>query len=161
MKAVKFMKMCLAAIVMLGFASCGQNEPETPTKVDARDKFVGTYAYEATGSVAVSLGAVNYNIPLDETGTFSISKVGDQDKVALVGYNDTIQAKVSGDQLILESNVINTQYNSIALQLTFSYGQATLSGKQLAWESDVTAYAVYGFFAATGTGTVSVVATKK
>lgn len=31
MKAVKCMKMCLAAIVMLGFASCGQNEPETPT----------------------------------------------------------------------------------------------------------------------------------
>lgn len=158
---IKYIRLFIAMMAVMAFASCGQNEPETPTKVDARDKFVGTYAYEATGSVAVSLGAVNYNIPLDETGTFSISKEGDQDKVALVGYNDTIQAKVSGDQLILESNVINTQYNSIALQLTFSYGQATLSGKQLAWESDVTAYAAYGIFAATGTGTVSVVATKQ
>ena len=153
--------MCLAAIVMLGFASCGEPQTEEPTKVDVRDKFVGTYAYEATGTVQVSLGAVNYNIPLNETGTFSISKVGDQDKVVLVGYNDTIQAKVSGDQLILESNVVNTQYNSIALQLTFSYGQATLSGKQLAWESDVTAYAVYSIFVATGTGTVSVKANKQ
>lgn len=151
--------MFIALATMLG--SCGGPQTEEPTQTDMRDKFVGKYAYEATGTVLVDLGAVRYNIPLNETGAFSISKAGDKDQVILVGYNDTIQAKVSGDQLILESNVINTQYNSIALQLTFSYGQATLIGKQLAWESDVTAYATYSFFAATGNGTVSVIATKQ
>ena len=157
MKTKIFMLIAFAAMLM----SCGGIQTEEPTQTDVRDKFVGRYAYEATGTVLVDLGAVHYNIPLNETGTFSISKAGDKDQVILVGYNDTIQAKVSGDQLILESNVINTQYNSIALQLTFSYGQATLTGKQLSWNSDVTAYATYSVFAATGTGTVSVVATKQ
>ena len=150
----KFIQFCLVAVVAIVFASCNGNG------VDQRDNFVGVYSYTATGSVAFNLGITNYTVPLDEQGTFTISKEGDGNKVVIKGWNDPINATVSGNQLILESNEYDTTYGGIALQLSFSHGKATLAGNQLTWVSEVNGKAQYSGYAATGTGTVNMVATK-
>lgn len=156
MKTTKFTKLIFAAVSVFALAACGGS-----TEVDPRDQFVGGYTYGSTGKAEIVVGPLKYNIPLDETGTFTISKVGNQDKVMLVGYNDTINATVSGNQLILESNVVYTKVSGIDVQLTFNYDKATLVENQLSWNSDVKAYATYSGYAVTGTGSVSVVATKQ
>ena len=77
------------------------------------------------------------------------------------GWNDPINATVSGNQLTLESNNYDTMYGEIALQLSFSYGKATLTDKRLTWNSDVSGQGKYGSYTATGTGTVTMTATKQ
>ena len=79
----------------------------------------------------------------------------------MVGYNDTINATVSGNQLMLESNVVYTESSGVEIQLTFDYDKATLTENQLKWDSSVKAYATYSGYAAHGEGNVSVVATKQ
>lgn len=151
----KITYLCLFA-VLFAFSSCGSS-----SEVDVRDAFVGVYDYAATGSLNFDFGITKYNVPLDEEGTFTISKEGEGNKVVIEGWNDPIHATISGDQLILESNNYETSYGEIALQLSFSYGKATLADNRLTWNTDVSGEARYGSFAATGSGTVVMVAAKK
>ena len=156
MKTSKFTKLFIAFCAMSALVACGG-----PGEVDARDQFIGGYDYQATGKAVITVGPAKYNVPLDASGVFTISKVGNQDQVIIVGYNDTINATVSGDQLILESNVTHTQSSGVNVQLTFDYDKATLVDNKLSWTSTVKAYATSSGFAAYGDGEVSVVATKK
>lgn len=71
-----------------------------------------------------------------------------------------INATVSGNQLTLESNNYDTMYE-ITLKSSFSYGTATLADNRLSWNTDVSGEGRYGSYAATGSGTVSMVAIKK
>ena len=159
MKAKIFLKCMIAAVVMVTLAACeGGNTPE---KIDQRDAFVGAYDYVATGNVVLQTSFTPVTIPLNDKGTFTISKVGDKDQIVIVGYNDSINATVSGNQLVLETNTYNTTLSSIEVQLTFNYDKATLTGNQLTWNSDVYGTGTYNAISASGTGTVSVVATKK
>ena len=152
----KFIQFCLAAVVLVAFAAC-----EKKSEVDPRDAFVGAYTYVAKGSVDFIFGITNYSAPLNNQGTFTISKSGDGNKVVIEGWNDPINATVSGNQLTLESNEYETTYGEIALQLSFSYGTATLADNILTWDTEVSGSGRYSGFAATGNGTVSMVATKK
>ena len=152
----KFIQFCLAAMVLVAFAACEGNQ-----EVDPRDAFIGAYTYEAKGSVDFNFGITSYSVPLNEQGTFTISKSGDGNKVVIKGWNDPINATVSGNQLILESNEHATTYGEIALQLSFSHGKATLADNKLTWETAVSGTGQYSSFAANGTGIVSMVATKK
>lgn len=152
----KFIQFCLAAVVLVAFAAC-----EKKSEVDPRDAFVGAYTYVAKGSVDFNFGITNYSVPLNNQGTFTISKSGDGNKVVIEGWNDPINATVSGNQLTLESNEYETTYGEIALQLSFSYGTATLADNILTWDTEVSGSGRYSGFAATGNGTVSMVATKK
>lgn len=156
MKAKILSKFCIVLSAMVALVACGG-----PGEVDPRDQFVGGYNYESTGKAEIKVGPLTYNIPLDGKGSFSVSKVGDKDKVMLVGYNDTINATVSGNQLILESNVVYTETSGVPVQLTFTYDRATLTDDQLTWNSAVKAYATYSGYAVYGDGTVSVVATNQ
>lgn len=152
----KFIQFCLTAVALVAFAACTSKQ-----EVDPRDAFIGAYTYEAKGSVDFNFGITNYSVPLNNQGTFTISKSGDGNKVVIEGWNDPINATVSGNQLTLESNEYETTYGEIALQLSFSYGKATLADNKLTWETEVNGSAQYSSFAANGTGIVSMVATKK
>ena len=142
--------------MLVGFAACNG-----PSETDPRDVFVGAYAYEATGNIEFDLAPLHWDIPLNEQGILTISKVGDKDKVVIKGYNDSIEASVSGNQLILENNTYNTNYGDIELQLTFLYGKATLTDRQLTWETDVKGIGRYSSYSAVGEGHVSMVANKQ
>lgn len=156
MKRNLLKKLFFAAMAVVMLAACGgKNE------VDQRDAFVGAYAYTATGSVDFQAGFYQVNLPLNETGTFTIRKEGDGDKVVIEGYNDPINAVVSGNQLILESNTLHSSSGAIEFDLIFTYGKATLIDNQLTWNTDVSGTAQYSSITATGGGTVSMVAIKQ
>lgn len=150
-----FYNYCMILAVLFALTACEGNK-----EVDPRDIFVGTYSYEATGSVEFKASPLHWNIPLDETGTFTITKEGNQDKVVITGWNDPINATVSGTQLILESNTYSTTYGDIALTFSFTYEKATLVDNSLTWKTDVSGVGQYSGFSIPGTGSVSMVATK-
>ena len=156
MKRNLLKKFVIAAVAVFALAACGGTN-----EVDQRDAFVGAYAYTATGSVDFQAGFYQVNLPLNETGTFTIRKEGDGDKVVIEGYNDPINAVVSGNQLSLESNTLHSASGAIEFDLTFTYGKATLIDNQLTWNTDVTGTAKYSSITATGGGTVSMVAIKQ
>ena len=152
----KCIQFCLAAMVLVAFAACsGKNE------VDPRDAFVGVYAYTATGNVDLYIGTLHWNVPLNDKGTFTVSKADDANQVVIEGYNESINATVSGNQLVLESNTVKTMYGDIELTLTFLYDKATLADNQLTWETDVQGIGRYSGYTATGEGHVSVVGVKQ
>lgn len=149
-----------AALATLLFVSCDPNNPTTTTTTDPRDKFVGEYSFVATGNVDVNLGVTSLSIPLNEDGTFEITKAEVENEVLITGYGATINAVVSGNQLILESTTSEMEYSGATVKLTFTHGRATLKDNQLTWSTTVTAIVTYNSLTATGDGQVSMVADK-
>lgn len=155
-KYLKGVYLLAVAAISLVLSSCGgQNNP------DPRDAFVGTYSYEASGNIDFDFSITTYHIPLNDKGKITISKVGDENKVLIEGWNNPINATIAGNQLILESNEYTTNYGDIALQLSFTYHKATLVENKLTWDTDVRGEGRYSSFSAIGAGTISVVATKE
>ena len=151
----------LATLVTLLFVACDQkNTPTTTTTADSRDKFVGEYSYVATGNVSINLGFSTLDIPLNDEGTFEITKGESENEVLISGYGTSIPAVVSGNQLILESTTNNMEYEGAEVILTFTHGRATLEGTQLTWSTTVTALVTYSTLNATGNGQISMVADK-
>ena len=151
-----------AALATLLFSACDQkNTPTTTTSSDPRDKFVGEYSYVATGNVDLYVGTSKItSIPLNDDGTFEISKGENENDVLIAGYGTTIPAVVSGNQLILESTTSDVEYGEIKAKLTFTHGRATLEGTQMSWSTTVNAVATYSAITATGEGQVSMIADK-
>ena len=106
---------------------------------DLRDAFVGVYSYQSEGSLEVDLGITTFTLPLDGTGEFTITKVGEGDQVQLIGVNDTINASVSGQNLILDINTIATTIQGYSMELQFANNTATLTDNILNWQTDLEA----------------------
>ena len=154
-----FINLCLSVGMLIAFVSC-DNKPEQ--EIDMRDKYVGTYSYSTKGSVDVLYGAIKIlTVSLDEEGELKISKVGDKDQVIVTGYKDTIQATVSGDKLMLEPFVIDMKNETYSAQVTFGDVQATLNDNVLTWNTEVDVELKYGSYTASGSGPLSMTATKK
>ena len=153
----KYLFIAITLIVSaLAFTACEKD------KVDPRDAFIGEYDFNATGSVELYAGSTHLlDVPLDEAGTLAISKAEEEGQVLIIGYNDTIHAAVSGNNLFLESTVYTQEYNGATIMMTLVYGKATLEENQLSWETDVQATATYSVLSGSGTGHITVVATKK
>jgi len=158
----KFTDLLVVAIAMFAFAACNNNtDPEPVVPTDPRDAFVGTYDYESTGALDLDGGIVKLNIPLNDEGTFIISKVGDKEQVMIKGDSDSINATVSGNQLILELGTYHQTISSIDLQFTFKDKKATLEADTLTWESDIYGIGTYHGISADGDGHVYVTAIKQ
>ena len=125
-----------AVCVLLSFQGCPTTDPEP---VDPRDAFVGVYSYQSEGGLEADLGITTFKLPLDGTGEFTITKVGEGDQVQLIGYNDTINASVSGQNLILDINTIATTVKGYNMQLQFANTTATLTDNILNWQTDLEA----------------------
>ena len=106
---------------------------------DLRDAFVGVYSYQSEGSLEVDLGITTFTLPLDGTGEFTITKVGEGDQVQLIGVNDTINASVSGQNLILDINAIATTIQGYSMELQFANNTAILTDNILNWQTDLEA----------------------
>ena len=106
---------------------------------DLRDAFVGVYSYQSEGSIEADLGITTFTLPLDGTGEFTITKVGEGDQVQLIGVNDTIYASVSGQNLILDINTIATTIQGYSMELQFANNTAILTDNILNWQTDLEA----------------------
>ena len=107
--------------------------------VDPRDAFVGVYSYQSEGSLEADLGITTFKLPLDGTGEFTITKVGEGNQVQLIGVNDTINASVSGNNLILETNTITETIQGYSMELQFANNTAILTDNILNWQTDLEA----------------------
>ena len=151
----------ILALVLVFVACSKEDKEEVAAPVDPRDAFVGAYDYTATGNVDIyAAGAKIWTLPLDDSGTFTISKYGEENQVVIVGYNDSIRAVVNGDQLALESNTIRYSYGPVNIQMMLSYEDAKLVEKKLNWEADIMAMGTYESYSINGNGHVSMEATK-
>ena len=117
------------------FQGCITVDPPT----DLRDAFVGVYSYQSEGSLEVDLGITTFTLPLDGIGEFTITKVGEGDQVQLIGVNDTINASVSGQNLILDINTIATTIQGYSMELQFANNTAILTDNILNWQTDLEA----------------------
>ena len=106
---------------------------------DLRDAFVGVYSYQSEGALEADLGITTFTLPLDGTGEFTITKVGEGDQVQLIGVNDTINASVSGQNLILDVNTIATTVKGYNMQLQFANNTATMTDNVLNWQTGLEA----------------------
>ena len=164
MKTKFFMLLTLAAMCV----ACEKPQVEDPqtqepaVQTDPRDKFVGTYDYQATGSVDFYTNGVKImTVPINETNTFSVSKEGEEDKVVINGFYEPINATVYGNKMSLDVTSYNTSYQSIEVRMSLSQGTATLEGNTLSWTTDVNGVGTYNSVTAMGTGTLSVTAIKR
>ena len=147
-----------AALIGFGLAACTSPVSE----VEPRDAFVGAYSFQATGNVDLFAGGMKLiSLPLDQNGNFKIDKYGDNSKVVITGYNDSIFAFVDGNELILESNTYKAAYGDFDIKLTFTYGKAVLDSTRLTWDTEVSGVGQYSSYTVTGNGTVTVSATKQ
>ena len=129
---------------------------------DARDAFVGDYTFTSTGSVDIFAGELKvYTIPMSETGELSIAKDSVPNRVMMVAGNDTSYGRVSDNYLFLDSLKAVETYGEIEMNLSFTYGKATLSHDTLSIPSNVIISASYQSMTLSGSGQVDVVAVKK
>ena len=158
MKTKSFLFVCLFGLSALLF-SC---TPGGGGKVDIRDNFVGAYTYVADGGVDFYMGFTKvFELPLSDEGTLTISKYGDKDRVAIVGYNDTVFAAVNGDELVLEITPVSMNQGGMEFDMSCSNDVVKRTENRLTWDTDIDAHAMYNGTKFTGKGQVSVVATKK
>ena len=65
----RFIQISLAAVIGIALAACDN-------KVDPRDAYVGVYNYEVVGTVVFNASIMTLTVPLDESGTMTITKQG-------------------------------------------------------------------------------------
>ena len=129
---------------------------------DARDAFVGDYTFTSTGSVDIFAGELKvYTIPMSETGELSIAKDSVPNRVMMVAGNDTSYGRVSDNYLFLDSLKAVETYGKIEMNLSFTYGKATLSHDTLSIPTNVVITASYQDKNLSGVGKVDVVAIKE
>lgn len=152
--------------MMVAFVACEKTPPQVGQPTDPRDAFVGAYDYSTTGNVDIYMSGMKvWTVPLDKTGSFTISKYGEENQVVIVGAifgeRDSIRAEVTGNQLALENNSVNYSYGDATIQMMLSYEKANLVDNRLTWAADIMAMGTYSTYSVNGNGHISMAATKK
>ena len=147
-------------LAILTFAACDRSKEEPST--DPRDIFVGDYSFESVGSIDLYAGLVKVvTVPMDQKGELSIVPGDKDDMVWIIASGDTALAYVSDNQLLMEPTEDEATFGDLVMEMSFTYGKATLKDNQLSWTSDVDITASYKDHLFLGSGKVDIVATKK
>ncbi len=148
-------------LAILTFAACDRSKEEEPS-TDPRDIFVGDYSFVSTGSIDLYASGVKvYTVPMNEKGNLSIALGKEANTVWVIAAGDTTLAYVSNNQLLMEPIEDEATFGDLVMEMSFTYGKATLKDNQLSWTSDVDITASYKEHILSGIGTVDIVATKK
>jgi len=151
-----FTKVFAVVMAALMLTACEGN------KKDPREAFVGDYTFTSKGNIDLYAGTLKlFTIPMDNTGELSIVLGKEENNLWVVSDGDTIQAYASGNQLFMDPTSEQTTFKELVLDLSFTYGKATLVENQLSWTSDVAITATYKGRNLVGSGKVDIVATKK
>ena len=143
----------LAAVVL---CSCERSAS------DARKPFIGDYTFVSTGNIDLYAGSVKViTVPMDKDGEMSITPADKDNTVWIIAENDSLLAYVSGTEMFMDPTTDSTTIGGILMQMSFTYGRATLTDNQLSWKTDVEITATYRSMSLRGTGQVDIVATKQ
>ena len=147
-------------LAILTFAACDRSKEEEPS-TDPRDIFVGDYSFVSTGSIDLYAGALKRTVPMNEKGNLSIALGKEANTVWVIAAGDSTLAYVSDNQLLMEPTEDEATFGDLVMEMSFTYGKATLKDNQLSWTSDVDITASYKDHLFLGSGKVDIVATKK
>ncbi len=153
----------LAALVM----SACEGSKEGPKK-DAREAFVGDYSFVSTGSIDLYAGALKVlAVPMNEEGFLSIALADEENAVWMIVEKDSSMGHVVGDGLFMEPTTARETFrNKLVMDLSFTYGKATLKEDTLSFVTNVDITATYSSDTLgildnlTGKGQTTIVATK-
>ena len=149
------MVMVLAVVALCGCERSGETS-------DPRLAFVGEYTFVSTGDIDLYLGSTKaFAVPMDKEGEMSIKLAEKSNAVWIIAEGDSVLAAVSGNELYMEPMKQETTVAGISMDMSFSYGKATLENNQLSWITNVDITATYMSLQVTGSGQVVIVATKK
>ena len=154
---VKYLtRTCAVLLAALMLSACEN------TMKDYREPFLGDYTFVSKGSVDMYDGATKLiSIPMNEMGTLSILPGDDLNHVWVVAEGDSTLARVSDNELFMDPTTDVSKFGEVVMELSFTYGTATLEGDRLSFVTDVTVKATYQSQSLYGTGEVEIVATKK
>ncbi len=129
----------LAALVM----SACEGSKEGPKK-DAREAFVGDYSFVSTGSIDLYAGALKVlAVPMNEEGFLSIALADEENAVWMIVEKDSSLGHVAGDGLFLEPTTARETFKKLVMDLSFTYGKATLQEDTLSFVTNVDITATY------------------
>lgn len=138
------------SVILLSLTACTSD-------VDVRDDLVGSWSYVTTGSMSMTMGDVEAgDIPLDATGTATITKVG-EDQIMI----DELTATVDGDKLTFEPETQNETEDGMTMAVTVTR-TGTISGKTITINETYTGtWSAAGLMSGAVSGTAKHVFTKK
>ena len=138
------------SVILLSLTACTSD-------VDVRDDLVGSWSYVTTGSMSMTMGGVEAgDIPLDATGTATITKVG-EDQIMI----DELTATVDGDKLTFEPETQNETEDGMTMAVTVTR-TGTISGKTITINETYTGtWSAAGLMSGAVSGTAKHVFTKK
>ena len=155
MKHLKILCAILLVAVMLWGCERGGG-------ADARTSFLGDYTFVSNGDIDLYAGSVKVvTVPLDKEGEMSIVAADKANTVWIIAENDTALAYISGSELFMEATKDTTTIGGVSMEMSFTYGRATLVENKLSWTTDVDITATYKSMSLSGKGKVDIVATKK
>ena len=129
---------------------------------NARQAFIGDYTFVTNGSIDLYLESKKViTMPVHEKGEMTIAPAQKENAVWIIADNDSALAYISGNEMFMDPVKEKTTMSGIEMEMSFSYGKATLEGDKLSWTSDMDIKATYNSATLTGNGQVDIVATKK
>ena len=145
MKKVLF----LLSVVLIAFSSC--------TEVDLRDDLVGSWSYSSKGNISMTMGGeVASDLPIDATGTATVTKVG-EDQIKI----DDLIATVDGSKLIFEPEIQTESEEGMTSTSTVTR-TGTISGKTMTiTETHTGTWDMAGMMSGALSGTATHTFTKK
>ena len=138
------------SVILLSLTACTSD-------VDVRDDLVGSWSYVTTGSMSMTMDGIEAEeLPLDATGTATITKVG-EDQIMI----DELTATVDGDKLTFEPETQNETEDGMTMAVTVTR-TGTISGKTITINETYTGtWSAAGLMSGAVSGTAKHVFTKK
>ena len=152
----------MAAVTLCGCEGGKNTEPQEEPKVDPREAFVGEYAFTSKGDIDLYAGVLKLlTIPMDQQGDMTITPGDSVNTVWVIAGEDSTKAYVSGENLFMDPTKEEMTYGEVVMELSFTYGKATLSNDTLSLATDVEISATFRERGLTGSGKVDIVAVKR
>lgn len=152
----KFFNMC-AVLLMAVAALCGCEKNAN----DARAAFIGDYSFVSEGSIDFYLESKKVTLPMINKGEMTIAPAQKENAVWVIADNDSTLAYISGNAMFMEPVKETTTMSGMKMDMSFTYGKATLEGDKLSLTAEMEVTATYQSATFTGNGQVDIVATKK
>ena len=155
-----FSRTCTVLMTLLLLTAC--EKATEPQPKDPREAFIGNYSFYSSGSVDLYADTTKIgSYPMNEEGEMSIAPATEPNDVMVIAENDTSIGHIADGYLLIEPTTAVEKFGEMDMNLSFTYGKATLNNRVLTFPTNVTITATYQDMTFSGYGQVDIVAIKK